>query len=284
MTRSEWYVACSRATSAAGLFIMDGKFKAPSPRPATDMVETEMRRLKTQALLDFILPTEWPQEQAALKVVYHNVQHLPNNFQCTMNDPMFATADILLFAETFSPQSAQGDLERFGFRELCCIPGTSRWGTGSLVAVREQLPNQVTLDGTILVDRREDQQEGEDHRWRIEMCQCTVGGSAIISIYSSPTAPRRELLQALTRQISGLAPETPLLLVGDFNVNLLDPADSRQLMQLMASHHLRSLLPPDAFTTDRATQIDLAFSNITQARAHTYESATSYHKPLLITM
>ena len=47
---------------------------------------------------------------------------------------------------------------------------------------------------------------------------------------------------------------------------------------------LRSLLGENDATTDKNTQIDLAFSNIPTARARVYESATSYHKPLMITL
>ena len=78
--------------------------------------------------------------------------------------------------------------------------------------------------------------------------------------------------------------EEPLLLIGDLNVNILNLDDSRRLFELMARFGLRSLLAPDAVTTDQSTQIDVAFSNITRAQAAIYECATSYHKPIVITI
>src|SRR5699024_10104259 len=116
----------------------------------------------------------------------------------------------------------------------------------------------------------------------IELCISKLGDATIISGYASPRANQGRLLEALRNCIPEPVPEA-LLVVGDFNVNLQDADNSRRLVDFMGNQGLRSLLPPEASTTNLNTQIDVAFSNIQHVRASVYECATSYHKPLIIT-
>ena len=140
----------------------------------------------------------------------------------------------------------------------------------SLVAVREQLRGQC--EGPAIEGR-------ENH---IELCICKLDDVTILSGYASPRTNQGRLLEALRNCIPEPVPEA-LLIVGDFKVNLQDAENSRRLVDFMSNVGLRSLLPPEASTTNLNTQIDVAFSNIQHVRARVYECATSHHKPLFIT-
>jgi hypothetical protein len=102
MHRDRLYVACSRVTKAEDLFLI-GRFVAPIPRGETCEVAQELRRLETRRIT-FQCRT-WPELAAtadALKIVFHNMEGYRAKGQCTFADPIFAEADVVLLAETWT--------------------------------------------------------------------------------------------------------------------------------------------------------------------------------------
>lgn len=280
LPRPSLYVACSRATSAAGLFLVDQVFRPPRLREATDAIEVEMRRLRNpldgngrpQAPI-LTLPT-WPAEPC-LKVIFHNIEGLEKNFVSTFADPIFSEADVVLFAETWSTETT--DLQTAGFHRVAQVlshTGTS--GTGSLAAVK--LEHAMTA--RLLME----------HSWhgnhcRIEILLITVRNIAIMSVYSSPRVSASQVQSQLELAFQKV-PNTcsSLLIMGDFNVNVLEPSEGRfDLVDFMMAQRqpLRFLLPHNQVTTNGNTLLDLAFSSCEEALGSVYESPTSYHKPVM---
>jgi hypothetical protein len=223
--------------------------------------------------------------------MFHNVEGLAKHFQCTFADEAFTGADILLFVETHGEADTQYDLDTFGFRELVRLTKTNRLrprgglghnqsGSGSLIAVRQELFDECRANVNEVVI-------AVTPNRRVEMTTCTVRGITIVSVYKSPSVNQQELINALRGGLPDQIPEK-LLIVGDFNVDMLDEAGSVGFKRFIAEDlQLLPLLGQDVaqhVTTDGGTQLDVAFSNIPQAVGSIYESATSYHKPLMITI
>ena len=100
ITRAALYVACSRATTASGLFIV-GSFVPLKPFAGEDPVNVELNRLKFEKLLrtyfgSMIL------RSSALQLYYHNVQSLDVLFRDIGSDTLLQTSEILCFVETWS--------------------------------------------------------------------------------------------------------------------------------------------------------------------------------------
>lgn len=68
--------------------------------------------------------------------------------------------------------------------------------------------------------------------------------------------------------------------MGDFNVNMSDPAN-KQLLNFMKNHHLLQII--NNVTTDYNTTIDLIFTNLHKIgnfSSGILECYYSYHKPI----
>ncbi|KAK3923890.1 ATP-dependent DNA helicase [Frankliniella fusca] len=92
MSREQLYVACSRATSLRGLFII-GTFKEPTPIPKTSHLRTEMKRWKNHKVVPkFKKLTE---DNNQLKIMYHN--HKPQGVSIYVKKGLknIITADTL---------------------------------------------------------------------------------------------------------------------------------------------------------------------------------------------
>ena len=75
---------------------------------------------------------------------------------------------------------------------------------------------------------------------------------------------------------------SPIVVIGDFNINLNDVERSLQFKTLMSKYKLRSLLLEGTSTTDFETQIDVIFTNTENCSSGTYETYFSDHKPIFI--
>ncbi|CAF5119216.1 unnamed protein product, partial [Rotaria sp. Silwood1] len=75
MTRSELYVACSRATKASGLYLI-GDFVLPKPPERNDAVAMMLKSMRSERMLKFSL--EFPEEaqEERFSIMFHNVQSL----------------------------------------------------------------------------------------------------------------------------------------------------------------------------------------------------------------
>ncbi|CAG5050324.1 unnamed protein product [Parnassius apollo] len=94
--RSMLYIACSRATSAQGLFIVTETLRPPRPPSEHDSVVTEMRKLKLNSLIPIYPPAK------SCQIMFHNIQSLRKHLQDVVTDPQTMACDIYLAVETWS--------------------------------------------------------------------------------------------------------------------------------------------------------------------------------------
>jgi len=101
LTRELLYVACSRATSLAGLFI-DGEFDAPEPPRKDDFVTTEMERLRA---IPFSFSIKFLQDFGTnyRKLFFHNMQSFIAHREdlsadhCAMSRYVYSSRPLLIY-------------------------------------------------------------------------------------------------------------------------------------------------------------------------------------------
>ncbi|XP_017471887.1 PREDICTED: ATP-dependent DNA helicase pfh1-like [Rhagoletis zephyria] len=150
MPRAALYVACSRATSADGLFIL-GNFVPPCPFTESDPVFKELVDLKTSKSLtstfSFMLS-----RTSKLQIIYHNAQSLHAHIDDVRSDYLMMTSDILCFVETWSYPS-----ENFEIPGLCQLNDLridstttrNRNKRGILVYAKTEMASSIQLCRTI---------------------------------------------------------------------------------------------------------------------------------------
>ena len=115
MTRSELYVACSRATKASGLYLI-GDFVPPKPPERNDAVAMMFKNMRSERMLEFSL--EFPEESQGERffVMFHNVQSLNKHILDVRSDKTFLCASMISLVETWTKP---GDtLETEGFKVI----------------------------------------------------------------------------------------------------------------------------------------------------------------------
>ncbi len=283
----ELYVGCSRATTREGLFLVptasNVTFEAPFPRSANHNVEKELRRLESLPSF-FTLPT-WPKNQNCLKVIYHNVEGLQSKMACTFTDANFRDADIAIFSETRDKEHIVYDFAAYGFRQVSRIPGTGRHGSGTVVAVRQDL-HAVEGPQTAWTSRSGVEEDGRFAR--VEICSTVVGDVIVFGVYFSPKATKKanRKLREMVIQAKKKTEAQKMVVLGDFNSDVMAGGDPKQIVRVMEmqSFHgcIKHISPTKNPTTNLNTQLDLVFSSVKlNARAMVHESTTSYHKPVM---
>ncbi|CAF1377822.1 unnamed protein product, partial [Rotaria sordida] len=112
MTRSELYVACSRATKASGLYLI-GDFVPPKPPERNDAVATMFKSMRSERMLKFSL--EFPEESQGERffVMFHNVQSLNKHILDIRSDKTFLCASVISLVETWTKPTDSLEIEGF---------------------------------------------------------------------------------------------------------------------------------------------------------------------------
>lgn len=264
MPRSSLYVACSRATTADGLYIV-GAFKPPKPPTAKDLAQVEIERLRANAFVpkfDTLLHTDVTRFTA----FYHNVQSLRKHHADIVCDPIPMAADLLLMVETWTLPTDSYEFpgfelvgridckdKRSGSGVFCCVSSRARHLLANVQVFQAQANH-----GHVEILRFEFQ--------LVTMC----------IVYSSPKASPAMTVSLLQKALEGT--QRDVILIGDMNVDLKKRTNSLQ-QSLLVSMGLQSKLPASDSTTNANSQIDWCFSN-RSIIARPYETLFSYHKPL----
>ena len=215
MTRSELYVACSRATKASGLYLI-GDFFPPKPPEHNDAVTMMFKAMRSERMLKFSLefPEESPEENVL--VMFHNVQSLNKNILDIRCDQTFLCASLISLVETWTKSSDSLEIEGFKIiRRRDCHD--KRKPFGQIIYVKNHLQYENIMERYEYV--------GEDHT---EYCSIKIDDICFISVYNSPNSSFAVLKKHLHEVISiSKKFSDKIIIVGDFNINLKITANHR---------------------------------------------------------
>ncbi|KAG2194769.1 hypothetical protein INT47_012071 [Mucor saturninus] len=267
------YVACSKVTTAAVLFIIAKKFiptTAPDPK---DDIAIELKRLETVKLKPKFYEQRLP--CTTMKIISNNVQSLNAHVTHITNDQVYMTSDIILLSETWTTENQQFDIP--GFTEIARVnitELTSSRAYGAMCLVNDKLNQSTTFK-------------------KIQLLNTSNEGSISIAGFTSPTlpvlsvyiSPKFKLDDALPIIESCISNNKRIILAGDFNVDFNIESSARtKLLQLLDIYNMHTAMPDDMkSTTNNGTFIDNVFTNFTVQEGGRYISFTSYHDPLYIT-
>ncbi|KAK3915793.1 ATP-dependent DNA helicase pfh1 [Frankliniella fusca] len=264
MSREQLYVACSRATSLRGLFII-GTFKEPTPIPKTSHLRTEMKRWKNHKVVPkFKKLTE---DNNQLKIMYHNVQSLRKHHNLIRNDKIFTSNDILILGETWNKDT--DNIEIKGFHNIVNITTSERKHKpqGVSIYVKKGLKNIITADTLSL--------EGKG---RIQGGILEYKNLSIIGLYAKPNTTK-ELWKNFFKNLE-LSSRKKVIIVGDFNIDSNKVNTKHFLNKLLQKYKLK-LQNKGMSSTHSNTNLTCVVTN-THITTGTYNSFFSHHLPVFI--
>jgi len=269
MTRSELYVAFSRATKANGLFLI-GEFVPPKPTEPNDAVATMFRTMRSERMLKFSL--EFPEEsrEETFSLMFHNVQSLNKHFQDIKFDKTFLSSSMISLVETWTKSIDSLELEGFKIihRRDC---NDVRKPFGQITYIKDNLKYENIID--------KHEYSGKNH---IEYSSIKIGEICIVSLYNSPNSSFDVLKQHVKEVITISKTNCEnIIVVGDFNINLKLKTNFK-FIEYMKSFGLSLNNTLNRDSTNAKTQIDYCFTNMKDIKSDYFESLTSFHKPIWI--
>ncbi|CAF1542519.1 unnamed protein product, partial [Rotaria sp. Silwood1] len=269
MTRSELYVACSRATKASGLYLI-GDFVPPKPPERNEAVAMMFKGMRSERMLKFSL--EFPEESQGERffVMFHNVQSLNKHILDIRSDKTFLCASMISLVETWTKPTDFLEIEGFKVihRRDC---NDTRKPFGQITYLKSDLKYEN------ITERCE--YSGKDH---IEYCSIKIDNICIISVYNSPNSSF-DVLKRHINEVISISKRfcEDIIVVGDFNINLKIKANHK-FIEYMESFGLTLINKLNKSSTNAKTQIDYCFTNMNDLKSDYFESLTSFHKPIWI--
>ena len=269
MTRSELYVACSRATKAEGLYLI-GNFVPPKPPERNDAVTMMFKTMRSEKMLKFSL--EFPEESRGenLFMMIHNVQSSNKHILDVRSDKTFSCASMISLVETLTKSADSLEIEAFKIiHRRDCIDKRKPFGQTTY------LKNDLKYEN--ITERCEYSEK--DH---IEYCSIKIDDICFISVYNSPNSSF-DVLKRHLHEVISISKKfcEDIVVVGDFNINLKIKANHK-FIEYMESFGLTLINKLNKSSTNAKTQIDYCFTNMANAKSDYFESLTSFHKPIWI--
>lgn len=267
LERSMLYVACSRATSLEGLFLL-GDFKPPN-KPSKDHSPTiEMNRMRKEALLIPKFESLHFVPENIFQIISHNVQSLRRHILTIKNDSVFMKSDLILMQESWNLANETYELEHFSEVQRNKIFGLPT-AKGTMIFANE---SQDVTTGT-------EKQFENEMGGHIELTTCKIADLNIINVYKNPKSSLT-LFETAMETIKPLLEQPNVLVFGDFNEKLTQ--DSGTVNYFMKIFDLE-MFSPYKPTTDAGTVIDGVFGRLVdyEIEIKIYEAYTSFHKPIV---
>lgn len=273
------YVALSRVRNSSKLHILNLNEKKIC---TSEKVKQEMSRLREQPLVPCI-PCLYNNDQPSrIKVLFHNVRSLHLHFDDIKCDYNVQAADVNIFVETrlcHSDNNAIYEIDHFKlFRNDFCPQSNVRTAYGTAIYIK----NSIKCTS-------------EPYRCNfndVEITVCIVHEPIpnlhIIGIYRSKAKVNlQNFVTAINHVLDTVICDcnTPTVILGDFNVDLMDQRSSqcKTLINCLINQRGYTQLL-NQYTTDYRTQIDHIYTNVPNdvQSVGVLESYYSDHKPVYV--
>jgi hypothetical protein len=256
------YVACSRATTLNGLYLI-GTFHPPTPLNENDHLAQEIKRWESTMLLPkFRFLRE---QHDGLQVMYHNIQSLQKNWDLIQADKIYQKTDILMFAETRSSLNDQLYMKKHTCIQRINTDHHSK-PRGLALFIANKIQHLVNNSGHRIV---------QNSNKRIEVCWIVIHDTLFAAIYANPKSSTKEFME-LFKYLHHI-PKKHTVVIGDFNRNNLHPEQIHRIQKCTVTH--LKLRNKSHITTVNGTSIDWILSDI-KLSCGVYTSMLSYHEPI----
>ena len=277
------YVAYSRATSLAGLYLVGAYKRRLAPR-ANDPVMLEQQRLNLpENTLQFSI--QFPDLHAAQGTsvaLFHNIRSLHKHHRHVLQDANYTACNFLMLCETWT--LPEDDISIPGFAVLHrrdCLR-RQRHAFGTALYVRDALSASVEV---VFGEEAYTQFHGPALHAFADIVGFIVSSagcrSGVVFLHKSPKCRFQAFSASLKRCLDLLSSRevSSITVVGDFNMDV-KKREGNPLKRLMDSYSLNLKVAEEAVSTDSLTLIDVCFSNLPNLTAHITESMISDHKPV----
>ncbi|CAB3987819.1 ATP-dependent DNA helicase PIF1 [Paramuricea clavata] len=273
------YVALSRLRSISGLHILNMN---ENKIAVSKKVQEEMTRLRRNSVLKSHIPFLYKDTSETFKVLFRNVRSLHLHVADVASDYNVKAADINMFVETALCSNDDNELYQIPgfqlFRNDFISDGTrTPYGTAIYVKNHEQLISKPL---------RCNHNDVEITLLKIHQ---PVHNLHVVAIYRSKSKVKiSTFINALKHFHSSYInnPNTPVIILGDFNVNLLENASDKNTLSKYLIEEKQYVQLISQVTTDYKTQIDHIYTNIPERvkSSGVLESYFSDHKPIFVSL
>ena len=273
------YVALSRLRSILGLHILNLNEKKIA---VSKKVQEEMTRLRQNSVLKSHLPFLYKDTSETFKILFQNVRSLHLHVADVASDYNVKAADINMFVETALCSNDDNELYQIpGFQLFRndFISDGARTPYGTAVYVKDNLQ-------LILEPSRCNYNHVEMTLLKVNQ---PVNNLHIVGIYRSKSKVKISMfIDALKHLHSTYIndPNTPVIILGDFNVNLFENASDKNTLSKYLIEEKQYVQLISQVTTDYKTQIDHIYTNIPERvkSSGVLESYFSDHKPIFVSL
>ena len=210
------YVTLSRVTSLAVLHLLDFDtemiYSNPEITQALDIMQCV--NIQSMSLLKYI-------EDVQMTVVAHNIHSIQSHLDDVKNHPELMSADILAFCETWlSSHITDSAIALDGFCPAIRCDRSSGSSSGGIAV--------YVKDGIRAAKIPSPQHDG------IENVVLEVEDITVIALYRSPSTKLDVLSNHLNEILATTTAENKIMILGDFNINVIDQTEKMQVPSLTA--------------------------------------------------
>ena len=273
------YVALSRLRTILGLHILNFN---ENKIAVSKKVQEEMTRLRQTATLSSHIPFLYKDTSESFKILFQNVRSLHLHIADVASDYNLKAADVNIFVETAlcsNDNNVLYEIPGFQLYRNDFIPHHSRtpYGTAIYVNYAVQLHSEPLKCNS------------NDVEMTLLKLNQPVNNLHIVGIYCSKSKVSiLRFIDALKHLHNTFIndPYTPVIILGDFNVNLLQNASDKKTLSKYLIEEKQYVQLVSKVTTDYKTQIDHIYTNIPERvrNCSVLESYYSDHKPIFVTL
>ena len=256
------YVALSRSRTFAGVHATDLNLNMIRiSKKVQDFLDKKRNMLS-------LCYTPTYENLNCLRIMYNNVGSLPKKWNAIVNNHNLINADIFFIAETWlSPKYNTACFQLDGFTQ---VRMDSKF--------TQQMPHRgmlMFLNKNLMVENINLYQSAD-----IEILSCIFHVNrhlrlVVAGVYKPPSTGYSALLMEIAKFKETVPPKAEIILLGDFNINLLDDNNAHFIKDMENIHQLRQLISQS--TTWAGTLIDMIFTSISDLPTYAMTSTWSYH-------
>ena len=267
------YVALSRATKLSGLFITNLNEEAIKVDPKVQNTMEQLREYYKLELCyrpvtyledeEHLNSTEInkiiEEQQYTIKILYQNVRSLPYHFQDIRVDTNYTSADILILAETRLIQSDNNNT--FNLDDYIFYRNDQPCNT----VQRPYHGMAIYINSDLSITHVYNFSKPDFEAILLNATKNTIDFQ-VLGIYKQPKTTYQQLKHYLQSLEPLLDKNLPLLITGDFNINVSD--ESPKIISYM-NNKFNCYQTTPQITTIRDTAIDLTFTNVAHCTTDT---------------